>query len=532
MAPVREVWEEGPSLHTSILRHWLVVLATGVLLGGVAYATATAQDAEYEAVAELVFSEVQVRSLDPDEPRAGNPTRWMNNRIGQIDSGPVLERAAELAPASIGSQEFRDSIDVWGDAEETDSVWIHARAGDADDAAAMANAVGQAYQEVQAERERARVQAAIDELDAAIARMEERIDELDAGQAPAGAEEDASPAAVQRSVAMAQIVELTTRRERLEASNPDADVASFEPATAPWEPVAPRPRLMGALGALIGLGLASAWAYWWEGRGIARSAADVRSHVALPLLAELPRLQHRLRPLPLKPRRQAKRLPPAYEFLALAIDQTLPDQSSGSVLFAPVRSRNGEATVASDAALALCEEGRRVYLVDANMRDRQLSRLWHMARSPGLTNLTDPRISFQQVRILGSVKGQEGAWGVVAAGTRRSDPPRIQTAVVQRLLDEVEQEPSAVLTTRVVLHGPPVLEVADAGVLSRLVDGVVLEVFARTKVEDVQRAVDTIELAGGRVLGFAFIRGRSQGRPGYVPPADRRPSRPRTAPVS
>ena len=532
MAPVREIWEEGPSLHTSILRHWLVVLATGALVGAAAYAAATAQDAEYEAIAELMFSEVQTRSLDPEEPRAGNPTRWMNNRLNQIDSLPVMERATELAPASIDLQDFRGNIDVWGDPEETDSAWIHARAGDADDAAAMANAVAQAYQEVQAEGESERVQAAIDELDEAIARMEERVAELDAAEAPVAAEGGTSPAALQRSVAMAQIAELTTRRERLEASTPDADVAAFEPATAPFEPVAPRPRLMAALGVLLGVGLASAWAYWWEGRGLVRSAADLRSHLAVPLLAELPRLQHRLRPLPLRPRRQARRLPPSYEFLALAIDQTLPSQLAGSVLFAPVRSRKGEAVVASDAALALCEEDRRVYLVDANMRDRQLSRLWHMARSPGLTNLVDPRISFQQVRILGSVKGQEGAWGFVAAGTRRVDPPRIQTSVVQRLLEEVDQEPSDVLTTRVVLHGPPVLEVADASVLSRLVDGVVLEIFPRTTVEDVQRAVDTIELAGGRVLGFAFVRGRSQGRPGYVPVADRRQSRPRTASVS
>lgn len=66
----------------------------------------------------------------------------------------------------------------------------------------------------------------------------------------------------------------------------------------------------------------------------------------------------------------------------------------------------------------------------------------------------------------------------------------------------------------VLLDSPPVLSVADAAVLSTMVDGVVLVIdLEKTKRRDLKRACEAINVVGGRLLGV--IVNRVEKKAGY-----------------
>lgn len=529
MPAVREVWADGPGLLTSMTRHAAVIVAATVTFGAVAYLAEASKDPQYETAALLQFGDVERRTLDPTQVAPGDPARQLRNRTGHMRSQEVLERASErlegLSPDSV-----EDAIEIVADPDQGDTVAVVARSGGSPErVAAIANAVAEAYQDVAAERERSRLEAAITELDQTIERQRARLAELDAQVAEAGA---ASGVRLQRRSMVGQLIELTTRRERLAtaAALADAGVTAYDPAP-PGEQTAPSPRRMGALGAAVGLALASAYAYWREGRaGAARSAAEVHSVLGVPLLATLPRPLHGRR------RRMWRDFvhdrTDAYEFLGVALDRSLVWLPAASVLITGVRERRGNAVVALNTAIALCQDFRRVVLVDADLRRRRLTSMWRLEDKVGLADLGDGSVSMREATVIAGV-GRDSTWSFIPAGSPPPNPfAYLRGPALWRLLDQLDTGIPQDHSLRVMLHAPAVLEAADASVVAAFVDGVVLVVSKRTQLDEVAWARESLELAGGHLLGFVFVTGRRTAkRQASTRDAHLQPSRPRRTPV-
>jgi hypothetical protein len=68
-----------------------------------------------------------------------------------------------------------------------------------------------------------------------------------------------------------------------------------------------------------------------------------------------------------------------------------------------------------------------------------------------------------------------------------------------------------------VIDAPPLLPVTDAAVLSQSVGGVVLVVGSqRTKAQDVQKSLESLNLVGARILGLVLNRLPSKGPDAYA----------------
>lgn len=529
MPAVREVWADGPSLLTSMARHWYLVVVATIVLAAAAYLTEGSKEPEFETAALLEFGDVPQRVLDPGEPAPANPARQLSNRTGHMRSQAVLERASERLGGGATPGGLRDATEIAAEPDRGDTVAIVARGGNPEQAAKIANAVAEAYQEFASERERRRMESAITELDQTIGRLQERLSDLDAQ--PAGTRA-ASGVLLQRRSMIGQLTELTTRRERLAtaAALADAGVTTYDPAP-PGVQTAPSPRRMGALGAVVGLALASAYAYWREGRtGVARSADEVREVLGVPLFATLPR------PLDRRWSRVWRALihdrSQSYQFLGVALDRALVWLPAASVLVVGVRHRRSNAAVALNTAAVLCQDFRRVVLVDADLRERRLTAMWRLPDRLGLADLNDRSVSVEQTAVVAGI-GRDSAWSFVPAGSPPPDPfVCLRGPALARLLDRLDEERDADHSLRVVLHAPAVMEAADASVVASMVDGVVLVVFKRTHLDDVERAREAIELSGGQLLGFVFVAGRRTAKREPSPRgAPLRASRPRRTPV-
>ena len=143
----------------------------------------------------------------------------------------------------------------------------------------------------------------------------------------------------------------------------------------------------------------------------------------------------------------------------------------------------GKSLTAANIAVSFAMLGKKTLLIDADMRKPVQHRLWKVAPKNGLSNLLTNvnRCYVSEVEDL--------PLNIVTAG-------------------EIPPNPSELLTSPrdfIIIDTPPVNVVADAQIISPLVDAVVL--IARssvTKKEDILRAKQNITMAGGKIAGVVL----------------------------
>lgn len=309
---------------------------------------------------------------------------------------------------------------------------------------------------------------------------------------------DPSPVRAQR-IADALATELIGFVDRLErpangASAP-VRITLIDPASRPAAPAYPRPlyNLLGALaaGLLAGFGIA-----------VARERLDrsVKSADRLSALTGTPTLgvicydpKAAKRPLithlePRSPRTEA------FRQLRTSLTFIDAEASAKSIVVTSCRAAEGKSTTVSNLAISLAQAGRRVLVVDADLRRPGLSGYLGVEGAVGLTDVLIGRASLVDVM---------QPWGdlpmrVLPSGPIPPNPSELLgSARMRTLLGHLTANADVVL-----FDAPPSLPVTDAIVLARQCDGALLVVRQGvTHEEQVRRVVGMLEGVDARLLG-------------------------------
>jgi polysaccharide biosynthesis transport protein len=194
----------------------------------------------------------------------------------------------------------------------------------------------------------------------------------------------------------------------------------------------------------------------------------------------------------------------------------------------------GKTITAANLAVIFAHEGRRVLLVDCDVRRPKLHIMLRVPRSPGLVDLLRSDADMAEL----SAAQPEGA----PADGEIPVPDYIRTTGIRGLyllpcgrIEPTMADLSSAARLRrllgdlgkwfdvVILDTPPVLAVADAGILGTMADGVLLVVRAgQTDRVAVLRAHQHLAQIGARVVGTVFNdpEGEVTGEGGYYYPYD------------
>lgn len=169
-----------------------------------------------------------------------------------------------------------------------------------------------------------------------------------------------------------------------------------------------------------------------------------------------------------------------------------------TVMVTSAAPEEGKSTTISNLARVLAESGKKVLLVDADLRRPSLHRIFRAEHNVGLVEALHD--SEQEVRLEAT---DHANLSLLVSGSARSAPTdSLGSPRMKQLLPALQAKSEIVL-----LDSPPVLAVPDAAVMSMMVDGVVLVVDpSRTTRRDLRRTKDAIEGVGGTVLGVVVNR--------------------------
>jgi capsular exopolysaccharide synthesis family protein len=288
-------------------------------------------------------------------------------------------------------------------------------------------------------------------------------------------------------------------------------------ASAPSEPVFPPKGMLLALGLVAGLGLGSVLALSIDFRDSRlRGLLDLERALApfgVPVLGQLPLLSADSR-LGAGNARAQRRQRDLYAHLfpqslmaercrgiRTSIAFVQGNEPAKAIMITSPSSSEGKSSTAMNLALSFCQAGKKVLIVDGDMRRPRVHQIFDFdGDTAGLAAVLVGERALDDA----IVRGLEGApenLAVLPCGKLPDNPAELlDSAPLRRLLADLRERFDIVI-----LDSPPVLPVADPLILAGKVDGVVVVTRCdQTTRGELQRALSQLAQGDANMLGVVL----------------------------
>ena len=221
-----------------------------------------------------------------------------------------------------------------------------------------------------------------------------------------------------------------------------------------------------------------------------RNPRDIEGLLNAPLLGTIPKIQELK-----KAKGEHARNLIAEEFRIIRTQLLFgnPEMDCRTIVITSPVPGDGKTSLSVNLAISLAKAGRRVLLVDADLRKPDVHRIFGIPESPGLSELIENTTDLSAAARKTDVENLE----VMAAGMSAGRPcellsrPQMQ-ALLQLLAESYDH---------VILDSAPVLPVSDTHVLMSMVDGVLCSFNAEVDSDTVRATEEILRRNRANVIG-------------------------------
>jgi polysaccharide biosynthesis transport protein len=459
---VRPIWS----------RKWLVILAVALATGGVY--------AYYASKPKVYTSATLVYVKDPGDPVSGTPSfqstdRTVSNQASLLYSRDTAATVARKIQFQGTADQLLERVSITSRAGQ-DFVNVVADGRTPREAARIANAYAREFVTFINN-------AQSDRIGRALELSRDQLADLPRGPATEAARQSLSE----------QI-----RRLELAESVPPTITRQVDPAVPPGAPSEPKPVRNALFAFVLSLVLAVGVAFGLErfDRRLKRPE-QVEAAYGAPLLAVLP---HTDEPAPVRHGDAAlgPEFQEAFRVLRTNIELARLDAPPHTIVITSAVPGEGKSTVVRNLALAFRETGKRVAVVDADLRHPALASLFGAESGSGFTDVLRNEADLEDVTVEigaampgfddlvelelehgatvsrpsgnGAVKTRAGAVTLLLSGPRPANPPAVLGSErVAAVLDAVGEHHDVVL-----IDSAPLLAVTDTVPLLRYADAAIV----------------------------------------------------------
>ncbi|MDQ0226803.1 CpsD/CapB family tyrosine-protein kinase [Metabacillus niabensis] len=173
------------------------------------------------------------------------------------------------------------------------------------------------------------------------------------------------------------------------------------------------------------------------------------------------------------------------------------DEALQTIIVTSSGPGEGKSTNTANLAVVFAQQGKRVLLIDADLRKPTVHYTFRTENHVGLSNVLTRQLTLEEAI---STTAQEKLW-VLSSGPIPPNPSELLGSKnMQVLLEQAKEEYDVI-----VIDTPPVLAVTDAQILANLADGVVLVVSSgKTERDSAKKAKELLESAKAKILGVVL----------------------------
>ena len=290
---------------------------------------------------------------------------------------------------------------------------------------------------------------------------------------------------------------------RLARLNNTPNVAQVEPALVPEEPIQPRPLLNGLLGAASGLFITATLAFLFEYLDdTLKTPEDIQQYLNLPVIgligetnpSEGPKQnQHPgvfVTKHPLSP------VTEAFRTLRTNLEFASVDIPLSTLIVTSTSPSEGKSTVAVNLAVVIAQGGKKVVLIDTDLRRPSIHRYLELPNRRGLSDLfRDPAQLPHVIQTWDNLPIT-----IITSGPIPPNPAELlDSKGMEQIIDELKESYDLVI-----IDSPPAV-VVDPIVLSAKVDGVLMVIEpGKTRIDAAQVVLEQLHRAGARVVGVVM----------------------------
>ncbi|MFD1851244.1 CpsD/CapB family tyrosine-protein kinase [Oceanobacillus bengalensis] len=178
------------------------------------------------------------------------------------------------------------------------------------------------------------------------------------------------------------------------------------------------------------------------------------------------------------------------------------DNEIRSFLVTSAGPSEGKSMTTANLAVVYAQQGKKVLLIDADLRKPTVHYTFKMDNMSGLSNVLVGDMTLMSAVEPTNVENLH----IVSSGPI---PPNPSELLGSRKFESMLKEAKEAYDI-VIFDTPPVLAVTDAQILANIVDGSILVVRSkRTETEAAQKAIELLKAAKGKVLG-TVLNGREK----------------------
>jgi capsular exopolysaccharide synthesis family protein len=198
----------------------------------------------------------------------------------------------------------------------------------------------------------------------------------------------------------------------------------------------------------------------------------------------------------------------AYRRLRTNLRGATTDSGRRSILITSAVSGEGKTLITANLGLAFAQTGQKVVLVDADMRQPGLGRLFNMEETRGLADVLAGE-SLEDIVL----RETELPLQIVTSGLPERNPAELlESSRFREVIEELQSD-----NDLVIVDSPALLPVSDAAAMARACAAILIVArVSSTHAEELDIAVDSLRTVGRRPIGAILNDSSARMGPAYT----------------